>query len=90
LAKVADLCRSAIAELLRRDVAARIVEYLQSCTYEEPFAAPHELRIFRAYGVLIGGAGWRNIATVANVNDVFHHSTIWLSSGRERTRIALA
>jgi hypothetical protein len=90
LTSAATVCHQAIIDFLARNIVARIVDYLWNCSYQQPFEAPHELQILEAYGILVGGACWRNLATADNVDALLQHCAIQLSSGREKLIIEVS
>lgn len=57
-----------LPEFTTDEIKKRFIAYLQSASYSDnPFAAPNEDQILRDTGILIGAAGWREIAAAQNI-----------------------
>lgn len=48
-----------------------------------------ELVVFEATGMLVGGAGWRELATSQNIQEVLKHTTLQLRYGKDVQSLVL-
>jgi hypothetical protein len=88
-----EACKLYVADMVRRGVAGRIAHFLQTSDYEAGEAVstiPDELRLYEATGILVGAAGWHQIATESNIADILRRTSLQLTYGRERQQARLA
>lgn len=65
---ILQAARKILPEFTTDEIKKRFIAYLQSASYSDnPFTAPNEDQILRDTGILIGAAGWREIATAQNI-----------------------
>ena len=87
-----EVCRAFIVEAFHHNIMARTADFLQRVTYESyetMFITPDELKLYEATGILLGGAGWRKIATEPNIKILLQHTTLQLTFGRQRQSFRL-
>lgn len=71
--------------LLNKTTREHIVTQLASINYgKDPFVAPNVDRLFKESNLLIGSIGWREIATLKNVNDILNHILIEVKMGSQK------
>ncbi len=78
-------CVSATARSLRSPgINQRFADYLHNVSYNDsPLTAPDVDRLLSDLGILLGGAGWRAIATPDNINDVAQATEIIVKYGNQ-------
>lgn len=65
---ILQAARKILPEFTTDEIKKRFIAYLQSASFSDnPFAAPNEDQILRDTGILIGAAGWREIAAAQNI-----------------------
>lgn len=85
LSEVMDTCKRALEDLIKANVISRISHFLVASNYfSAPLDAPNELGAYNTCGILVGAAGWRAIATEANIKEILRHTTLQLTLGRQK------
>lgn len=68
---ILPVARNILSELSADDIRNRFIKYLQNTSYSNNhFAAPNENQILCDTGILVGAAGWRQIATLQNLEHI--------------------
>ena len=68
LKEVAATAKQALNKIITSNVLNRFSDYLTSLSYtNNPCAAPDSCHIAREFGIIIGAAGWKKLATTENL-----------------------
>ena len=68
LKEVAATAKQTLAKVTSSNVLNRFSNYLTSLSYtNNPCAAPDSCQIAREFGIVIGAAGWKKLATTENI-----------------------
>ncbi len=68
LKEVAATAKQTLAKVTSSNVLNRFSNYLTSLSYtNNPCAAPDSCQIAREFGIIIGAAGWKKLATTENI-----------------------
>jgi len=68
LKEVAATAEQALNKIITSNVLNRFSDYLSSLSYtNNPCAAPDSCQIAREFGIIIGAAGWKKLATTENI-----------------------
>ena len=66
--EVAAIAKQTLAKVTSSNVLNRFSDYLTSLSYtNNPCAAPDSCHIAREFGIIIGAAGWKKLATTENI-----------------------
>lgn len=66
--EVAAIAKQTLAKVTSSNVLNRFSDYLTSLSYtNNPCAAPDSCHIAREFGIIIGAAGWKKLATTENL-----------------------
>ena len=66
--EVAAIAKQTLAKVTSSNVLNRFSDYLTSLSYtNNPYAAPDSCHIAREFGIIIGAAGWKKLATTENI-----------------------
>lgn len=83
-------CENVINTLLAHGLVGKASAYLQLATFSVPLAAPDELAFYERSELLVGGRGWRDIATIENIEKVLRSMNISLSMGHDHKVVKMA
>lgn len=68
LKEVAATAKQTLAKVTSSNILNRFSDYLTSLSYtNNPYAAPDSCQIAREFGIIIGAAGWKKLATTENI-----------------------
>lgn len=68
LKEVAAIAKQTLAKVTSSNVLNRFSDYLTSLSYtENPYITPDSCQIAREFGIIIGAAGWKKLATTENI-----------------------
>ena len=90
LSTEAEDCEAMMATLLSNGLIKKTHAYLTRANFSLPLEAPDALAFYEKSGLLVGGQGWRDIATTENIEIVLQSMSISLSLGRTRKPIKIA
>lgn len=66
--EVAAIAKQALDKVITPNVLNRFSDYLTSLSYtNNPYAAPDSCQIAQEFGIIIGAAGWKKLATTENL-----------------------
>lgn len=66
--EVITIAKQALTKVTSSNVLNRFSDYLSSLSYtNNPYAAPDSCQIAREFGIVIGAAGWKKLATTENI-----------------------
>jgi hypothetical protein len=88
LVTITESYEDLIQTILKDRLVEKILAYIGDASYEQPFGAPDELELYENSGLLVGGAGWREIATPENIMKILHSVDLTLSYAKEHRIMA--
>lgn len=66
--EVTAIAKQTLTKVTSSNILNRFSDYLTSLSYtNNPYAAPDSCRIAREFGIIIGAAGWKKLATTENL-----------------------
>lgn len=66
--EIAAITKQTLAKVTSSNVLNRFSDYLTSLSYtENPYITPDSCQIAREFGIIIGTAGWKKLATTENI-----------------------
>lgn len=83
-------CEAMVATLLSNGLIEKTHAYLTRANFSLPLEAPDALAFYEKSELLVGGQGWRDIATTENIETVLQSMSISLSLGRTRKPVKTA
>jgi hypothetical protein len=79
-----------VSGMLEQGCIERLADWLQQVTYEIPYASPNWQVLYDASALIVSDAGWHEIGTQQNIEDVLRRMTIHFSLGTTRDYLAIA
>jgi hypothetical protein len=87
---MASIAEVGAVRMKRIGLVPRLAQSLQASTYDTAWGGPNELWVYEATKMLVGAAGWREIATEENIRLLLQNTKLRLTLGQEKCELMLA